>query len=898
MPCNGVFPNYQNVSAVLMASSRGAIVAVSLLVAYCLGSTAMAEAPRLLRTPSYEAPVRADPDDLLMIAGVGFHPDDEVVYEAADTNTSANYRPSAIPIESTSVSGTAPVVLVGTPAFAITARLPEVLRRGKAYKLWVVTANGEWSEPVSINDPRPQWLTPAYVYSTVDFANLGRRLRIVGRNLSTANGKSKTIRLVGKRTYLLQPSPSDASDKTTGGLQFYLAEAPLPASLEPGVYSISVRREDSNWVSLPEQTLEVRPDPQTSPTFALDDPAFGECRPNDGQDDSQCFVRALQKAKQAGGGTVLVPPGTWELSSQTLPAETRTDGFVLERNINLSGRGAGASRIVRREALDTRRPSALLTLTGHNSVAGIGFSEASRFSSLAQSRPIIQLGRSIQPTSPAIRSHLVEDIVITDNTFRPVGRAITDDSSWPITRLIITRNEFGAYSDAIGLPGSQYHPGEPFRIDDSVVRDNRFVPGSYLDLAARQGAIASGMGAAYHVDFSSNQADGSSSEALQDPGDPAGFRAAFFWNMNNNVEYLLVANNRIQCSGDKDGDGEAIALDESGGTFALNGAPAVTAAGADWVSTKDSSFSDRDAGVSGGEQYYKGHWVQVVDGPGLGQVRRITGYSRNSGAAGVTFRVSPEWDVVPAAGATRIIVGREFWQTLIVANDIEHRSPPCRKSNRTGPRGGALVIWAPSADSVIEANQQRGANGILFAQGYSLLAGSCPACRNISLFQTALEIRNNSIDGEYDWSSDCGVAGIMASVGAAPAPESPPPIVGFGISIAGNTISQSDGLRGGAIDIAMTSPTGPPPGNWGLIQNLLIFHNQLRDITGPPPRADCHNGQRARVGIRIEGADNVRDSVLYANQCQHVDTALAVPGKRTTALCGAGSANQCGCAAP
>ena len=97
------------------------------------------------------------------------------------------------------------------------------------------------------------------------------------------------------------------------------------------------------------------------------------------------------------------------------------------------------------------------------------------------------------------------------------------------------------------------------------------MPGSYIDIAARQGAIASGIGASLRLDFSSNIADGLSSEGLQDPEDRKGWRAAFFWNMNNNNELVLVAQNQVSCSGDKAGDGEAIAFDASGNRFGFNG---------------------------------------------------------------------------------------------------------------------------------------------------------------------------------------------------------------------------------------------------------------------------------------------------------------------------------------
>jgi hypothetical protein len=71
------------------------------------------------------------------------------------------------------------------------------------------------------------------------------------------------------------------------------------------------------------------------------------------------------------------------------------------------------------------------------------------------------------------------------------------------------------------------------------------------------------------------------------------------------------------------------------------------------------------------------------------------------------------------------------------------------------------------------------------------------------------------------------------------------------------------------------------------MENLLLFHNELRDISGPAPAPKCFLGQLRRTGVRLEGKDNVRDSVFYSNQCEHVDTFLFDGGKNTRRICAA-----------
>ena len=139
------------------------IRAVALLVCLSMGGrAALAAPPQVFHTANYQAPVRGAPEDLLIIAGYGFAAGDRVVYQAA--GGSPTPQPAGIPGESTADVGVAPIVQVADPAYAITVRLPPVLIPNRIYRLWVVNRRGEWSEPVTLNDPRPLWITPAYSY--------------------------------------------------------------------------------------------------------------------------------------------------------------------------------------------------------------------------------------------------------------------------------------------------------------------------------------------------------------------------------------------------------------------------------------------------------------------------------------------------------------------------------------------------------------------------------------------------------------------------------------------------------------------------------------------------------------------------------------------------------------
>jgi hypothetical protein len=428
-----------------------------------------------------------------------------------------------------------------------------------------------------------------------------------------------------------------------------------------------------------------------------------------------------------------------------------------------------------------------------------------------------------------------------------------------------------------------------------VIAHNLFKPGSYLDTDIGQGAMASEIGASRRVDFSNNTADGAATDYLN-PGDAArGWRAAYFWHMDNSHEMLLVAHNIATCTGDKDGDGEAISYDGNANTYPLAGPETVLAATSDSVTIAGplaTRQNDRDIRIP---DYYQGHWIQVVDGPGLGQVRKIRSYHEDPETGQVSLDVAPDWDVIPEHDQTRIGIGREYWQVYTIANMFDHRKPKCLKSNRTKSRGGSIYVWAPTADSVIEGNRQFDTDGITFRLHYNAEQQLCAVCDRQTSYVDFLEIRDNVIDGEYDWTNDCSSSGIWASLSAGPTTHSPPPTVGFGISISHNTITAADGWRGGAISFTSTWYTGPPPFRWPLADNALIHHNTLLSLDAAPAAACDADKLHARTGISLGGSELVWRTVLYANSCPQAPRPLNILERDVVRVCPAG-VSSCECA--
>ena len=866
---------------------------VNAFIAFSFGS-ASATPPTLYLQPAFQSPVRGDPGDLLLLPGFGFSASDKVVYRAIDDTTSLPQTPSDLPAVATAETGVAPVVSAANVPYSLTVLLPAAMRKDQSYIFWVRTNGGEWSEPVRINDARPLWISPAYVRATQTTASLPRYLKVIGRNLQPTGGSVTQVRLKGPETLIL---PASREPPGSSALEHYVARVHLPPTLTRGNYLIEISRDGSSWVPLDGQSLEVLPNLPRAPEFPVSRPDFGGCQADDGRDDTSCVVSAIQAAAVAGGGTVVFGPGTWDLASPSQNGVVAGEGIVVPDRVNLIGSGASVTRIQRHPTWQSTTANAAFTLLGHNVVRGFTFRDVQIYQPTDRGGPFIKLGENFQraSTTDPKAEQTVDDIIITENIFDGTLVAIADDGL-PISRLFLTYNEFGAYQSALELAGKRFNMQYKFRLDDSVIAYNTFKPSSYLELSNKLGPIATEIGAGHRVDFSHNTADGSSVDYLYSIRDARGWRAAFFWHMNGSHEMLLVSQNVATCTGDKLGDGEAFAFDNNANTFAFDSARTVLGASTDTVTVRGPLQAVQNGRDVTTENYYLGHWIQVGEGPGVGQVRKIYSYQINALGDRVTFKVSPQWDVIPVPGNTRIVAGREFWQVYTVANTVDHRTPLCQKSNRSAKKGGVISIWAQTADSALEGNRQFDSDGILLQNLYAAYDSRCGVgCQSRTNFINSVEIRGNIIDGEYDWADDCSSSGILASLAASPTPQSPPPIVDYGLTISHNTITRADAWRGGAIALTATWFQGPEPRQWPLVNNALIFHNMLLGLAGPPARACRGELPHARTGISLSGSSLVAHTVLYANTCGTAPRRLAARAEQFVSVCPNGAEPSCEC---
>jgi hypothetical protein len=258
--------------------------------------------------------------------------------------------------------------------------------------------------------------------------------------------------------------------------------------------------------------------------------------------------------------------------------------------------------------------------------------------------------------------------------------------------------------------------------------------------------------------------------------------------------------------------------------------------------------------------------------------------------------VTPAFDVLPDRNSVALL-GRGNWQTAIVDNFIDQRQPTCTKGNVTRPSGGSLSWYASTADSAMEGNQQFDTNGILLAHQYKEVDSAAGVAEPLTMTQSANEVRNNLIDGEYDWWKAQSESGIYLGYGATPN-TAPPPVIGYGVSIARNAIRRADTTRDGgtlpvgAIGLGPSWFTGPHDAQgatqWTLADATLVFHNTLTDI----------NDGLSRVGIGIDSAFSNETvawrSVLFANSCSNVQMPLSDNGIASVRYCPT-SSTSCEC---
>jgi hypothetical protein len=810
-------------------------VAIALLT-LGLGHTTQAwAAPVLYSEELRQGPATAEPGSLVFLPGTGIPTslaNIVIVYQRVSDPNVLPAHPATIPVSSSATLGRFGAisrsdygVSIRMPPSSAAAGLPQTTP-GRTYALWLVqtSAGGaSWSNTILINDPRPMWFSPSYQYVSASRPGLPRELKVVGRNLQLLPNLIVKVRLRSPSNTYVMSVLADPSPDTN--LEQFVARVLLPPTMATGNYVVELQRDpDLAWVATPGPAFRVWANPAPLGNYHVSN--YG-CAPNDSSDDRACIVSAISAASAAGGGNVIFAPGDWILTDSGCnpagvcpPGVDLTRGIKVPLGVNLRGATGGARSSIatsdtwQQQPLGSPYPRRMFQLLGRNIVSGLDFHDGTSHHPKIGRGAAIEIGDAVTAVS---------DVTVTDCLFKNTYQGIVTSSS--LSELVITQNRFQAYFDNIALQPNGNGGSDPSHkhLDQVIVTDNLFEPGAFEDPLTHQGVIGAGFAAGLRLDLSNNDFDGTSTAALL--GAHLGWRAGIFLPYGGNHEFELISGNRITCTG-RVGDGEAIMYDNNLNTFAFKHAKNVLSSPSPSSQIKVSIAGVDEALQSSAPNFYREHWVQVLAGPGLGQSRKVRGYTIDSATQTVTFSVSPPFDVAPIPGASKIGLSKQAWQVLMIDNEVDNQgcfTGPGTTPNLNGLQyGGIIGFYGNNSDSAIAGNIQREAGGIGVQVEYddrSTAPGEGCAYAYQYYFSTYfLDIRNNTIEGMVDASASCRRGGInllyqsliSSETGCAPNTDGacvcanmvflPSPVVpAFGNRVSHNLISSAFGFWGGGV---------------------------------------------------------------------------------------------------
>ena len=707
-----------------------------------------------------------------------------------------------------------------------------------------VTLEAEAHRPaavVRLNAARVDWLSPRVLRRSHARRTEPEELWIVGRALLQA-GQAPILRLQGTAS-------SPPLHAVRSAREYLVYE--LPASLAPGAYELELR-----WPGSAQSAGSLRVESAGEVTQELDLAALAPhpCQPDDGIDDAPCLRHGLALLQERGGGTLRIAPGRWTL--QIAPA---TGAVVVPAGVSIQGASGGDSVLEVRRLLQGQ-PYAAIVLRGRNTLSDLIVEEARPHEAADPPTTAVALGEPWQVVADAAAR--IADVTIRNTRIRGVYRAISDQGL-AVDRLRVIGNTLMAHETALALGGNRFRMTGRFLLRDSVIAGNRFVPGALFDLRARRGPIAVEIGGSLRLRFTGNRAEAG---AVAGAGG-IGWRAAFFWHLQDNHEQLLVAHNDVECAGGRIGDGEAIALDNNANTFGFDApAPILGATRNSLVlgGRLRSRQNQRDVPLPG---YYVGHWLQVVSGTGRSQARRIVRYRIEADADRTHFDVEPAWDAIPTGADAQATVARLFWQATVVDNHVDQRRERCARRNPAGPRGGGISLWANTVDSLVARNVIEQGDGIVVNHSFGAGTRQCTDCAAV-LLQTRLRVERNVIAGENDVASSCSASGIELRHGAADTAGYRPPLLGFAAQIGRNVVFAADGLRGGGVSAPLAWHPGPPGPVSALVGGLVVQQNVVAGLPASPATGPCTGAPVSRVGMFFESGGTVAAPRLHSNVCE------------------------------
>ncbi|MEM7261903.1 MAG: hypothetical protein AAF488_07905 [Planctomycetota bacterium] len=614
-------------------------------------------------------------------------------------------------------------------------------------------------------------------------------------------------------------------------------------------------------------------------------------------------------------------------------------------------------------------------------VCGAGCGDGAFFNLASLPQSMLRLGRRVADTGAKFGDVPVDDVTVRDSAFSNSLFPIYD-GGFRVQRLHIVDNEFRGIRDALRLIGAQDHqldaqrvlddrdPSCPtsfnpeteplpdcdtlsalFDVEDTLIVGNTFHDSGFSsigDPTNRAGVLAGSLGGAHRVLIADNLIDGRGTT------DGDGFRGGFFMNSRSTQEMVLLQNNDFYQPGRKLGDGEAFSVDRVDQRALLENPESVDMGGASQITLSaiaGGNVVDFEALLNG---VYRDHWVQIVDGTGLGQARPIDNYTLtysgtchiggdtcsesspclpakdcDASTVGLVIDLDAPFQVAPDT-TSEVTVLRQAWNVYMEGNLLDaEQSGGCDRGlepfDAEDPdsldriRTGVLQIGM-SSDSLIANNEVICGEGIRTSTIY--LDGFPDEQRynfNLSIFGNSLDRDPGTAflnSEEFDCDSQTlrsadGVRGGIASFFNADKVDGP--TLSYGLSIFDNVVTDASGTRiNSTQDCVAGGIDSMPPRSGGitiyrrttltddpdLVLGTQIWGNEVGFPTSFPtsnPSGVAPEDQRRLISVQATcDGTTVLDPYLGVTTCDNTNSVTS--GLGSTATCGVEAASGVDCA--
>lgn len=702
--------------------------------------------------------------------------------------------------------------LAGAPDW-LTANL-DITAYGGPFLIWVRNEAG-WSRPIRLNVPQPWWCWPA-------LPNPGGVLRVFGRDLAVRPDR------VAAHIWLAQPGLSGQWLEVRRAGK-YEVEAVLPADASPGRYLLWMHAGHGGrfgWGEALSVEL-VAPEPMSRRQLAIS--ASGPSSP------PVDLTVALEQIGRDGGGTLALGPGEFTLDGTLkVPAKTilRGAGSGLTR---LKFRSSGGDAYRRTPAIPSSRPipafepvprdrpRAAVWLAGHRAtledLTVEGNTETSQGVIVAAEDPLTWVEGCRIERCRVANLEGVEQEISALHLFRSKGAIVRGNELHGRVLVDLSGVKNSLVSSNILVPVLRYGSRFKETAEGAIQNRNEVLEGCILEhnvTRAPQGAeagtaqnrrllwISTGRGSVRHNWLGYNATSESSARGeAGEVGHMAFGAAAGYENQNVGEVILFEANQRTLYFGAAIGGApQQLSLPEQVTPTSTIRLGNVTRQQLDADGRGGGRLfqaPDDDDGSS--EPPVSEYFVSIVQGPGRGQTRRVSG--RN----GSSLTLDRPWRVTPTSQSV-VLVNTGFFQNHVVGNRIAD-----------GMAG--IQLWIGCNENIIAANTIRRMrrSGLFLYASASTLASSMPRTWNSGLSTCFF----NTVEG--NWTEACR-DGLLVSAGedAAFRPDFPRTMGTLAryntfLSNRGNGVVVSGGSAG-------TSTAQAPPALLG----TLVEHNVARDM--------------------------------------------------------------------